>query len=312
MQTTAGQTAVVIVAVLLSLPVAFTSHLYGSLLNFIAWLLSILRPVRFGGITVGAKKRRGYVFNNVSKRPLPLVLIKIFDYETSRLVYQTYANAQGEFVFKLGERKCFLEAYRAGYIALAAESKGKEFTASRSDGYYERIYYIGEVIDGKNEIVDLSIPMNPAASPGIWAIILRTTVSFLRRSSYLFLFIGTVSAIAFFALAPSFLINILILIYYFVVWSLLAYLAFTHPKRAGDVLDLAKVKLPQALVRVFDKNERLVQTAISDDQGEFVVNISKGEYEVEARKAGFKPKRDILKVETLRDVGKKEIRLERP
>jgi len=307
MQTPGGQAAAVAVAVLLSAPVLFSS------INFISRLLSLFRlTIRFGGAAIAVKKRRGYVFDNVSKRPIPLALIKIFDYETSSLVYQTYTNTQGEFVLKLGSRKYSLDVYKTGYTVLEVKDEGKEFNSLRTDGYYDHIYYSGEIINAQNEVVDLSIPMNPVEKPGIWAVILRGSLGFLRRTSYLFLVVGTAFAILFFALAPNIPVNIAILIYYLLIWSVLAYLVFTHPKRAGDVLDLGKVKLPQALVRIFDQNNRLIQTAVSDNEGEFILNISKGSYQVEARKAGFKPKKDILEVKTLRDVGRKEIRLERP
>lgn len=311
-QTPSGQAAMGITELLLAAPVIF-----GPLLSAIIGIFSSILNIThhpFPAATVPRHRRKGYVFDFKTKKPIGLARVKIFSVERDNLVYQDFTNREGEFVMLLPKGEFYLTVEKGGYelVKEVPISSKKPFNADESDGYYDAIYYPESIIRvGEAGVMNLSIPLNPRSRSYGIAGALRVIWGAVRQASYVFFVIGTLLAIFLLIADPKAPVNIAISLFYLLLWIWLIYNFVTYEKKAGRVVTTEKAPLPLAIIRVFDLDMRLVQTAVTNEKGNFVLNLSRGNYRLEIRKPGFEVRRASFTLKSLMDIADLNIALER-
>jgi len=273
----------------------------------------------FTGLTAaaipGKKNRRlGYVYDWQSKKPIKGARVSAFNTFSKKLSYQTLTNAQGEFILVLPQGEYYLTVEKRGYKPYQTVSieSGERFSGNRSDGYYEAIYLPSEKIDiasGQEGFAhSIAIPLSrPAIKPNPFLVALIKLGGLISRMSLAFLIIGSIMTLGLIIYDHSNWVNIIILLYYILVWILYLYRHFTFFSGTARVVDQNGAGVDLALVRVFNDQSKLIQTVVSDRKGHFILNLVKGNYSMQIKKVGFATKETQLKVKNLADINRIEI-----
>lgn len=308
--------ASLLVGFLLALP-ALISILGTTVLGNLATSVSRF----FTGLTAaaipGKKNRRlGYVYDWQSKKPIKGARISAFNTFSKKLSYQTVTNAQGEFILVLPQGEYYLTVEKKGYKPYQTVSieSSESFNGKRSDGYYEAIYLPSEKIEigsGQEGFAhSIAIPLSrPASKPNALLVVLIKIGGFISRLSLLFLIVGSIMTLGLVIYDYSNWVNIVILLYYVLVWILYLYRHFTFFSGTASVIDKNDNGVDLALIRVFNDRDKLVQTVVSDRKGHFILNLVKGNYTLQARKAGFEIQETALKVNSLADINRIKLEL---
>jgi hypothetical protein len=311
-KTTPGQAVLGFVELLLAIPLIF-GQLSASSIGLLSSISNVAHHPISSPAALPRRKRKGYVFDFQSKKPIGLARVKIFSVERDNLVYQDFTNREGEFAMLLPEGEFYLTVEKRGYrlVGEVPFSQKKLFDHTESDGYYDAIYYPESIIAGKeSEVMSISIPLQQLKSTGLVAFG-KLVWGALRRASYVLFVIGTLLTISLLIIDWKAPINIAISIFYLIIWVWLLYNWMTYEKKPGQVLTAEKVPLPLAIVRAYDKDGRLLQTAVTDETGNFIMNLSRGQYSIKTRKPGYKDKQESLSLSKLEDIGKMQIVLDK-
>jgi len=238
----------------------------------------------------------------------------LYSWPDNELRKTVIANNLGEFGFLIPKGKYIIMAAAPGYQLSGSQQKQLHapFLEKRSDGYYDNIYYSGEVISvdsnkqGKS-VMNISIPMNPT--------IQKTSKQ--QVLNYFHLFLKFINKIRIPLLLIGTILNILTIVYrgtildfitiglYLIMWIVEAYHFFYKSRAAGKVVDASNDKpLDLVLIRLLDKKtNRLVDTTITDQEGKFMLNANPGDYIIKISKRGKKEYlSDTIKVKSLRSL----------
>ncbi|MDD3774298.1 MAG: carboxypeptidase-like regulatory domain-containing protein, partial [Patescibacteria group bacterium] len=267
--------------------------------------------------TVGRKK--GYVYDVLNKMPIAGVLIRVFDLGSDRLIYQTATNQQGEFIIKLPKGRFYIETKKEGYknVKFVSHVRDQKAKLNLTDGYYNNIYFSEQVIEiGKQQkpaVENMSIPMQKSDSlKGISTAkkVLIKIWGFLRILSVPLLLLGTILVIYSLVRDSNLVLNYFVAGYYLLLWIWQLFLLSIFVKGPGQVVDGSGKPLDLVLVRAIDEKGRLINTTVSNKEGKFILNLSKGKYSLTFRKPGFAQKALKITVKSLADLKKLKIKLQ--
>jgi hypothetical protein len=269
------------------------------------------------GAVSGKKNRRlGYIYDYLTKKPIRGAKVSAFATATNRIIYQTITNSLGEFVLYLPQGEYYLKVEKKGYgpyQVVPAEDK-KHFDGRRTDGYYESIYLPSETLNITSGQADfahaIAIPlMRPMPKQSKFLLFLVALGGWIVRASFYFLIVGTLMTIGLIIYDHSNIVNILIGVYYALVWFLYGYHHFTFFSGTAEVVDQSGKAIDLALIRVIDDKGKMIQTVVSDRRGRFVLNLIKGNYMLRVSKADFAVKEISLHVKNLADINSMKIAL---
>ena len=236
-----------------------------------------------------ARRRRfgwGIVYNSVTKQPVDLAVIRVYNAETHQLVGTRVTDKQGRYEFILNPGKYFLVAEKND-LKFPSVLLGEE----KIDGRFEDLYFGGAIELTEKQAISKNIPLDPHK-------ILKKskaelTLNFVRRLQKAIALLGPGLAIASFLINPIWWVGCLVAV------QLAMYFIFRRlgigekPKSWGVVKDVEeKNPLVRAIVRVFDtKFNKLLDSQVTDGKGRYAFLVGNEEYYMTADKAGYYPKR---------------------
>ncbi|MDO8490092.1 MAG: fibronectin type III domain-containing protein [bacterium] len=274
LQTAAIVTAPVVTVanpVVLSQTINFFSYIG----HFISWILSLL----------GLRKKRkqwGVVYDAITKTPIDLVIIRLFDAQSKKLIETQVTDKQGRFSFLATPGTYTVSATKLPYIFPSAVLRGA------SDGEYAHLYH-GEpvIVKSIDDQISISVPLDPPAAEKIHAhqSPFSFTKNILVHVSRGSLIAGFVVSILLAIYTPSTQNTILLVIN----WVYASYQVFVMVKKErpwGVVFDALTLKpVPLAAISIFDaKEKKLLRTRLSDYEGRFTFLTPPGEYQLSAYK----------------------------
>jgi len=260
-------------ALLPQLPVLFT--------NLITWLLTLL----------GVRKRRlpwGLVYDAVTKEPIALAIVRVFDAKTNRVVETQVSDRQGRFGVMSVGTSYRLEVTKGGYrfpsqIVRAAE-----------DGLYSNVYRGGEApVPASGSAVTIAIPIDsevekrPSAKQRGKQLIFELRRAFRKISPFL-LWTGTASGFILVAASPT-TFNTTVSVLYLGL-AIIDQLAKPKALRSwGRVVDASSgAPVALAAVDLIDtKYNKLLKSRLTDSDGRFAFLPPPGNYKIQARKEGY-------------------------
>ncbi len=299
-----------VLTLLVSLPLYFSRWWAVRLVSVVSTLSQWLPPA----ILFRAKERRkGVVYSYTDKKPLALAIVQVFSYPEHRMVYSTLTNAQGEFVLRIPKGNYYLRVAKRGYKPLEfVSSKSRViYRAGRTDGYYDNLYYPEELltIQQDQETVEVSVPMveEGALKIGLWL----KLKEWLGRYSFVFFCVGSLLSLLFFWIQPDSLFNQIVLFYYLLLWAVVVYRWVFYQSARVVVTDNKGKPLGLVLCRITDFKGNLVGVAVSDRQGGFPLELSRGTYLLRFKKPGYQVKEMPLRVYSLASLGEIRVKLKR-
>jgi hypothetical protein len=305
-----------------------------SLLPYLSYLFQLLsEPLLY----FGRKKRKwGVVYDSLTKQPVDLAIVRLFDSETKKLVETRVTNREGKYLFiaELG-KEYYISVIKPGYVfptkLLATAEKDKEYT----DLYHGQPFKTGE--ERKSGFIAYNIPIDPQAGivknaefnkplkagvgtlgelqklgaqaeqkelkRAVWSNRFR---KFNRTVAYL----GPILALGSFILTPS-LLTFGFLLLHIVLLLLFRRLAMGRKAAPwGRVFNIKTSKsLPNSVVRLFDTEYgRLLSVYVTKADGDYGFLVGEDEeYSLVSSKKGY-----VFPAGQVRVIGQKEVKKDLP
>ncbi len=244
---------------------------YYYLNHFFSWLLSLL----------GIRKKRkqwGVVYNSISKSAIDLVIVRLFDKATNRLIETQVTDKQGRFSFLAVPGNYYITATKNPFEFPSKIVRGT------IDGDFSHIYRQESfIVAGPDQQMTMSIPLDPPAFDHVAAAqsvsLIKWWKTFVGKNPLAPLIVGFIIAELLTLYIPNSLnYTLLGLNGFFVLTQIILGI---RPERAWglvfDVRTLAPV--PLAAITIFDaKDGKLLRTRLSDYFGRFSFLTPPGEY----------------------------------
>lgn len=253
---------------------------YYYLNHLFSWLLSLL----------GLRKKRkswGVVYQSITKTPIDLVIVRLFEKGTKRLVETQVTDKNGQFSFLAPPGEYVITATKNPLVFPSALVKGS------LDGDYHNIYREEAfTISGPDQAMALSIPLDPpkvehAGVAGAGGVI-KQWKTFVGRNPLVPLLGGFIIAELLTLYIPStFNYTLLGLNGFFVLTQIVL---GVRPERAWGLIfnALTLEPVPLAAITIFDAKEgKMLRTRLSDYFGRFSFLTPPGEYVLNVVKEGY-------------------------
>lgn len=239
---------------------------------------------------IGRRKRKqwGTVYNALSRLPEDLVIVRLRDAASGRIVKSTVTDMQGRYSFLAPHGSYRLEASKVGFSFPSLVTTGK-----KDDGPFTDLYH-GEVVDVGQEgaVITPNIPVDPAAGDLADEAVLRKDFrqKFQRGVAVLSPVLGGATLL----IKPSIFVALLF------AAQIVLYLIFRRiaeppqPKNWGIVYEKGSQRpVSQAILRIFEaKYNKLLETQVTDRNGRYHFRVGSNVYYLTVTKPGY------LKTET--------------
>ncbi len=268
-----------------------------SLLPYLMYLWQLLtEPFLY----FSKKKRKwGVVYDSLTKQPVDLAVVRLFDAETKKLVETKITNLEGKYLLIVDfNRKYYVTVTKHGYKfptkIMAAEIKDKEF----DNLYHGEEFQIGKEKEDDQGFIAYNIPLDPLAgyvATGDVGAKMKTDIATLedfnkldeeaqrkrnnkiiwrsrfKTANKVIAYLGPMLGLTSFILNPG-LFTYLLLMAHVLILLLFRRLAMGRKiKPWGKVYDVQSFRaLPNTVVRIFDTTYgRLMQAYITKADGRY-------------------------------------------
>ena len=260
--------------------VGFTGATGASLLTYLQFLFT--QPLML--ITRRKKRGWGVIYNSITKRPVDLSIVRLYNFETKKLVQTRVTDKMGRYQFIVKPGKYFLEVSKKDY-----KYPAELLNRAEIDGEYQNVYY-GEPINvGEDGIINNPIPLDPDKK-------METGRQIMRRFGWkkvqgLFTLLGPILAVISFIITPELWIGGLIVVQIVIYFVFKRLADADKPVSWGMVKDVFSGKsLKRSIVRVFDtKFNKLLDTQVTERNGKYAFLVGNNEYYMTTEKGGYQP-----------------------
>ncbi len=262
-----------------------TAISFASLLPFLQFIFT--QPV----LLLFPKKRKGWgiVYNALSKMPVDLAIVRLYEKVTGRLVQTRVTDRDGRFAFFAQPGTYYIKVTKPTFSFPTFSLKDK-----KEDIKYLDIYHGEEIlVTEKNTLVTPNIPIDPVeiekAMPDKRVIL----AYFGRKLQNIVAVAGVILAAISVLISPK-LWMIGILIAHCVLYLLFRRLARPRRPKSWGIVYEGKTKVPigMTVARIFDTEyNKLLETQVTDGRGRYSFLVGNGVYYVTFSKPGFAPKR---------------------
>jgi uncharacterized repeat protein (TIGR01451 family) len=234
------------------------------------------------------RKRKGWgiIYNSITKKPLDLAIVRLYNSETKKLVRTRVTDRLGRYQFIVKPGNYYIEVDKKEFAF-----PSKLLDNQQTDGQFLNVYYGGDIQITEEGVINQPIAVDPNKKDLSNSAVIKRFV--LRRVQTVFTLLGPVLALISLVISPSWWIFGLLVaqIVMFVVFKRLA--TGQKPTSFGTVMDkLKKNPLGRAVVRVFDtKFHKLLDTRITNGKGKYAFLVGNDVYYMTSEKNGYHPHR---------------------
>ncbi|MFA5124684.1 MAG: carboxypeptidase-like regulatory domain-containing protein [Patescibacteria group bacterium] len=232
------------------------------------------------------RKDWGVVFNSITKKPVDLALVRLYNKATDRLVTSRVTDKFGRFIFFAPEGQYVIRVEKSGFIYPSEILAGK-----KSDGQYLDLYF-GETINIPAGSMGTIAPNIPLDSDKNLAITDKQAIAKFRKGYWAasLSLIGPILAFIYAFIYPS-IFSALILALHLSLLLIFKRLA-DKPKGKrswGRVYDLTNKKsLAKAVIRIFSPEYgRMLEFYVTNNRGEYGFLAENNKYYLTASKDGY-------------------------
>lgn len=232
------------------------------------------------------KRRRGFgvIFDSVTKRPLDLVVVRLYDRQSKKLLQTQVTDQHGRYTFIVNP----------GSYVIRCEKKDFTFPTrllnrDKEDGVYNNIYH-GEPVtvthSGKT-LLNYNIPLDNAQKPKPYrALLFQHGFKNIQRSVAL---LGPLLGMLIFLFQPTTFFFAMMLLHFALY---LIFIRMTRKPKAkgwGYVVDsLVHAPVKNAVVKLFDtEHHKLLDTHITNNKGQYNFLVGPNKYYLTVEKEGY-------------------------
>ena len=230
------------------------------------------------------KKGWGVVYNSITKTPVDLAVVRLYDAKTRKLLQSRVTDKEGRYIFLVGEGQYYMEAVNPKF-----EYPSKIVGNATEDSKYMDIYH-GEPItikEGSRGIIVANIPLDQKGlNVSNNQIMSEFAQQKLKRGIAL---IGPILAVISLIILPGLLTVILTIVHLF-LYFMFRRLALRHRAKDWGVIYDAKVKKPldKAITRIYSPEYgRMLDYYVTDKYGRYGFLAGHNTYYLTAEKDGF-------------------------
>jgi len=238
-------------------------------------------------LLLGKRKREkwGGVYNSLTKLPIDLALVRLFNAETNKLMQTRVTDGQGRYAFIVDRGKYRLEAQKANLVFPSVLLKGFKNDGSKLDIYHGEVIEVTE----KNSLITANIPLDPVGVTKTPGRIIREKI--WRRLQSGLSWLGFLVTVVSLYISPVWYMWALLVVHLF---FLFVFKRITKPKRAkgwGIVYDEnSREPVSKVVARLFDSQfNKLVATEITDRQGRYHFLAGGNQYYVTYEHKDYEP-----------------------
>ena len=231
------------------------------------------------------RKKWGVVYDSLSKLPIGLALVRLYDKKDNKLVQTKVTDRDGRYLMIVKEPgRYYLSVSKPDY-----EYPTRYLSEEKQDTKYIDLYH-GEEIEVKaaEGAITANIPLDPKEKKAISAA--EAVRIYLANNLRLIIsYLGIILALIVILIYPTAITigSLIIHVIFFILFRRL--IMPSKPKSWGIVYDEKdKQPLHYALVRIFDtKFNKLLETQVTDSRGRYSFLVGKNEYQLLTEKAGY-------------------------
>ena len=231
------------------------------------------------------RRKWGVVYNSLTKQPVDLAIVRLYNKDTNRLVQSRVTDRQGRFNFLVSPGMYHLVVMKPGFTFPSQYLKDKTEDVTYLDLYHgEEI----TVTEGRADItVNIPIDSEVKEQPAMRIIV----VHYLRKLQYWLAFAAVPLAIIAAIISPGAL-TFAMLGFHSLMFILFRRLGYQKPPKNWGIIYDKKTRKPlgRAITRIYDKQyNKLLETRVTDDHGRYAFLVDKNVYYVTAEKVGYHP-----------------------
>lgn len=235
---------------------------------------------------LSSKRRKGWgtVYNSITKKPVDLALVRLYDAQSNQLVKSRVTDVDGRYMFLVDEGEYYLQVQKPGF-----EFPSKLLNSAKEDDSYVDLYY-GEkfsVRTGERGVITANIPLDQQEINLTDKQILKKHFKFrsLRRLSYF----GPIFAVTYFIVFPSILAGLFAVLHLLLLLFFRRLAEWKKPKSWGRVYEKGSRKpLSKTITRVFSPEyNRMLEFYVTDNRGRYGFLAGNNKYYVTADKDGY-------------------------
>ncbi|MFA5128971.1 MAG: Ig-like domain-containing protein [Patescibacteria group bacterium] len=267
----------------------------GSLLPFLQLIFT--QPL----LLLFPKRRKGWgiVYHSLSKMPVDLAIVRLYEKVTNRLVQTRVTDKEGRFAFFVQPGQYFIKVVKPNFAFPSNFVKD-----IKEDVKYLDIYHGEEItVTEKNTLVTPNIPIDPVegtAKPDKKIVLAH----FGRKAQNIIAPLGILAAAISVLISPQ-LWMVAVLAGHCLLYALFRRLARSKKPKSWGIVYENQTKAPVGLTvaRIFETEyNKLLETQVTDGRGRYSFLVGNNAYYVTFSKPGFAPKR----TETIDLRGRKE------
>lgn len=228
-------------------------------------------------------KKWGVVYNSLSKQPIDLAIVRLYQEKNGRLVQSKVTDKEGRYNFLVESGRYYITVTKSKFGFPTEYLKGQKNDVKYLDLYYGQTIEITE----KKSSIAYNIPIDPQEKTAPTAKIIL--IKYLRKLQYVFAFLAVPLAAVCLLISPG-LLTFVLLCVHILLFILFYRLGFKKaPKSWGKIFDKASRKpILNAIVRIYDKKyNKLLETRITDGLGRYSFLVNKNIYYLTVEKAGY-------------------------
>ncbi len=230
------------------------------------------------------RKGWGTVYNSITKKPVDLALVRLYDAKTNRLITSRVTDKNGRYIFLVNPGEYFIKVEKPGFDYPSVLLKLIHDDGSFLDLYYgERINVAG---DERSAII-ANIPLDQQDAELTDAEALKKYSR--ARLSQSLSWLGPLLAVGYYLFYPSYFSGALIVVHLLVLYLFRRLAGRRHKKHWGVVYGPdGKNPIKKAVTRIFSAEYgRMLEFYVTDDRGRYDFLVGNNKYYVTADKSGF-------------------------
>jgi len=240
------------------------------ILTLIALMLSPNSFILLIASILGKKKKIfGLIIDGTNKQVLPLVKIRAYYADSTKLVYEQVSDFKGRYGFPLSKGLYRIEVKHTGYHEFVQEIEIKE----------KEEFFAQDIVLAREDKYEKSIIVK-----------IRNLNHIVARNALFISFIGLIFSISALLIRQTYLEILLVSFYTIMIISY--YLIKQNIFRSnywGEIIEGdTGIRLSGAVVRLFSLNSTLVDTQLSNQNGKFGFLIKPGEHLLYVYANGYK------------------------
>ncbi len=232
------------------------------------------------------RRRRGWgvVYNSITKKPIDLAVVRLYNYQTKKLIRSQVTDKNGRYNFLVDEGQYIIEIERRGYIFPSQILKEVAEDLQYTDIYHGEVIRVSKKEEGA---ITANIPIDQEE--------VKISNSKIIRQNFWKNIKEDIGAVGPIFGVLSFLITPTILIGSFAVGHIILFLLFRRlagrqkPKSWGVVYDLDNRKpIKNAVARIFSpQHNRMLEAQVTDKYGRYGFLVDNNAYFIVASKEGY-------------------------